>query len=123
MTSSEKESFSFQAPVAIEGAVETWMSKVEAEMRATLYHISKEGVFFYAKTSRCACALCVPQGRGCGRGCTRPVLVCACVCVICKSPPPFACPLACTHLKGFPAHASCQCLPLPPYACLCLPAC
>uniref|UniRef100_A0A6S8LSH1 AAA+ ATPase domain-containing protein n=1 Tax=Dunaliella tertiolecta TaxID=3047 RepID=A0A6S8LSH1_DUNTE len=52
MTSSEKESFSFQAPVAIEGAVETWMSKVEAEMRATLYHISKEGVFFYAKSAR-----------------------------------------------------------------------
>ncbi|KAF5830619.1 hypothetical protein DUNSADRAFT_14266 [Dunaliella salina] len=52
MTSSEKEAFSFQAPVAIEGAVESWMSKVEAEMRATLYHISKEGVFYYAKSAR-----------------------------------------------------------------------
>lgn len=52
MTSSEKESFSFQTPVAIEGAVESWMAKVEHEMRATLYHISKAGVFYYAKTAR-----------------------------------------------------------------------
>jgi dynein heavy chain len=54
MISSEKEAFSFQSPVIIEGAVEVWMAKVEEEMRATLYHISKEGVFYYAKTSRCA---------------------------------------------------------------------
>jgi len=57
MTSSEKESFAFQSPVAIEGAVESWMAKVEGEMRATLYHISKEGVFFYAKSARCVCVV------------------------------------------------------------------
>ncbi|GMH41526.1 hypothetical protein BSKO_09436 [Bryopsis sp. KO-2023] len=52
MTSSEKEGFDFLAPVAIEGAVEVWMKNVESEMRRTLYQISKEGVFYYAKQAR-----------------------------------------------------------------------
>lgn len=52
MVSSEKEGFDFRTPVAIEGAVEVWMTAVEAEMRRTLYQISKEGVFYYAKSPR-----------------------------------------------------------------------
>ena len=54
MESSETESFSFipsQAPV-IEGPVESWMTTVEDEMRATLKHIAKEGVFEYASMPR-----------------------------------------------------------------------
>ncbi len=53
MISSEKETFDFRTAVPIEGAVENWMTAVEAEMRRTLYQITKEGVFFYAKTPRC----------------------------------------------------------------------
>lgn len=52
MVSAEKESFTFQAPVAIDGAVEVWMKNVESEMRRTLHQISKEGVFYYAKQAR-----------------------------------------------------------------------
>lgn len=52
MTSSEGEGFDFRAPVSTEGPVEAWMTAVEAEMRRTLYQISKEGVFFYAKKPR-----------------------------------------------------------------------
>jgi len=52
MISSEKESFDFRTPVPIEGAVENWMTAVEAEMRRTLYQITKEGAFYYAKTPR-----------------------------------------------------------------------
>jgi hypothetical protein len=52
MISSEEESFTFHTSVAIEGPVEQWMARVEAEMRGTLYQISKEGVFYYAKTAR-----------------------------------------------------------------------
>ena len=52
MVSSEKESFDFKSPVPIEGAVEVWMTAAEAEMRRTLYQITKEGVFYYAKTAR-----------------------------------------------------------------------
>jgi hypothetical protein len=29
-----------------------WMTNVEGEMRRTLYQITKEGVFYYAKTAR-----------------------------------------------------------------------
>jgi len=52
MVSSEGEAFDFRTPVPIEGAVESWMTGVEAEMRNTLYQISKEGVFYYAKLAR-----------------------------------------------------------------------
>nr|Q9SMH3.1 RecName: Full=Dynein-1-alpha heavy chain, flagellar inner arm I1 complex; AltName: Full=1-alpha DHC; AltName: Full=Dynein-1, subspecies f [Chlamydomonas reinhardtii]CAB56598.1 1-alpha dynein heavy chain [Chlamydomonas reinhardtii] len=52
MVSSEKEGFEFRNVVPIEGAVELWMTNVEAEMRKTLYQITKEGIFFYAKTPR-----------------------------------------------------------------------
>lgn len=41
MVSSEGEAFDFRTPVPIEGAVESWMTGVEAEMRNTLYQISK----------------------------------------------------------------------------------
>ena len=54
MVSSEKESFNFRTPVPIEGAVELWMTAVEAEMQRTLYQITKEGAFYYAKIPRCA---------------------------------------------------------------------
>lgn len=52
MVSSEKESFPFQSNVAIEGPVEVWMKNVEEEMCNTLYQITKEGVFYYAKSAR-----------------------------------------------------------------------
>lgn len=52
MMSAEKESFSFQSPVTIDGAVEVWMKNVETEMRITLFQISKEGVYYYAKQAR-----------------------------------------------------------------------
>eukprot|EP00803_Ostreobium_quekettii_P011338 evm.model.scf_1312.1 EVM.evm.TU.scf_1312.1 scf_1312:839-40608(+) len=52
MTSAEAESFDFRSKVAIEGPVEAWMGAVEAEMRRTLFEISKEGVFYYAKMPR-----------------------------------------------------------------------
>eukprot|EP00798_Chlamydomonas_sp_ICE-L_P031817 gene31817-7021_t len=52
MVSSEKEAFDFRQPVPIEGAVEIWMTNVQAEMRRTLFAITKEGVFYYAKSPR-----------------------------------------------------------------------
>lgn len=51
-TSSEKESFSCVDNVVIEGAVEVWMTAVEAEMRSSLWFITKEAVFRYAKEQR-----------------------------------------------------------------------
>lgn len=36
----------------VEGAVEGWMTEVEAEMRRTLHVITKEAVFYYAKKAR-----------------------------------------------------------------------
>lgn len=47
MTSSEGEGFAFRSVVPVEGAVETWMTAVEAEMRRTLAAVMKEG--------ECAC--------------------------------------------------------------------
>lgn len=52
MTSSEGETFDYRQPVPVEGAAETWMTAVEAEMKATLFQITKEGVFYYAKQPR-----------------------------------------------------------------------
>lgn len=43
MTSSEGESFAFRSLVPVEGAVESWMTGVEAEMRRTLAVVMKEG--------------------------------------------------------------------------------
>ena len=43
MTSTEGESFSFRSVVPVEGAVESWMTAVEAEMRRTLAAVMKEG--------------------------------------------------------------------------------
>lgn len=43
MTSSEGESFAFRTVVPVEGAVESWMTAVEAEMRRTLAAVMKEG--------------------------------------------------------------------------------
>jgi dynein heavy chain len=43
MTSSEGESFAFRTVVPVEGAVELWMTAVEAEMRRTLAVVMKEG--------------------------------------------------------------------------------
>jgi len=52
MGSNENEEFSFTNPTAIEGPVEIWMTSVESEMRESLHRISKEGVFYYAKSNR-----------------------------------------------------------------------
>jgi dynein heavy chain len=43
MTSSEGEGFAFRSMVPVEGAVEVWMTGVEAEMRRTLAVVMKEG--------------------------------------------------------------------------------
>lgn len=43
MMSSEGEGFAFRSVVPVEGAVETWMTAVEAEMRRTLAAVMKEG--------------------------------------------------------------------------------
>ena len=48
MVSSEKEKFEHKQPVPIEGAVEVWMTAVEAAMRASVHGITKEGVYKYA---------------------------------------------------------------------------
>ena len=52
MTSSEGESFTCREPSAIEGPVESWMTMAEAEMKASLRTITKEGVFHYAHQAR-----------------------------------------------------------------------
>ena len=52
MTSSEGETFDFRQAVAVEGAVEAWMLNVEAEMRSTLFFITKEATFYYAEMVR-----------------------------------------------------------------------
>lgn len=41
MVSSEKEGFEFRNVVPIEGAVEVWMTNVEAEMRKTLFQVRR----------------------------------------------------------------------------------
>jgi dynein heavy chain len=52
MVSSEKESFSFNTIRLTEGAVETWLSGIEAEMLETLRRVMKEATFTYPKTDR-----------------------------------------------------------------------
>lgn len=52
MGSSEGETFELRAPVAVEGAVEIWMTAVEKEMSNSLRSITKEGVFRYANEER-----------------------------------------------------------------------
>eukprot|EP01018_Ginkgo_biloba_P029502 Gb_13874 [translate_table: standard] len=52
MRSSEGETYAFRAIVPTEGAVEVWMKRVESEMRRSLYQISKEGIYYYAKSRR-----------------------------------------------------------------------
>ena len=52
MQSSEGEKFSFKTAVPTEGAVETWMFNVDAEMKTTLHRMMKESVFMYNKSTR-----------------------------------------------------------------------
>lgn len=52
MGSSEGETFQLREPVAVEGAVEVWMTAVENEMSNSLRSITKEGVFRYAREER-----------------------------------------------------------------------
>lgn len=52
MGSSEGEVFQLREPVAVEGAVEGWMTAVEHEMINSLRSITKEGVFRYANEER-----------------------------------------------------------------------
>lgn len=72
MTSSEGESFSFRSVVPVEGAVEVWMTGVEAEMRRTLAAVMKEGeccqvvqlplavLFSYRHAAKSASVCCWP---------------------------------------------------------------
>lgn len=52
MSSVEKEGFTCETPVPIEGPVESWMTACEDEMHASLKDITKVGVFNYAKHTR-----------------------------------------------------------------------
>lgn len=52
MGSSEGEVFQLREPVAVDGAVEAWMTAVENEMISSLRSITKEGVFRYASEER-----------------------------------------------------------------------
>lgn len=52
MGSSEGEAFLLREPVAVEGAVEAWMTAVENEMSNSLRSITKEGVYCYANEER-----------------------------------------------------------------------
>jgi dynein heavy chain len=52
LESSEGESFEFRTTVSTDGAVENWMTNIQAEMRVTLRNILKESVFLYPKQER-----------------------------------------------------------------------
>jgi len=52
LESSEGESFEFRTTVSTDGAVESWMTNIQAEMRVTLRTILKENVFSYPKEDR-----------------------------------------------------------------------
>lgn len=52
LTSSEGESFALRDNSPVEGAVEHWMTRAEAEMQKSLHSITKEGVFSYATKDR-----------------------------------------------------------------------
>lgn len=49
MVSSESESFTFTNPVSIDGPIEDWMTMVENEMKYSLWHRTKDSIFWYAK--------------------------------------------------------------------------
>ena len=52
MLSAEGETYQYRLKVSTEGAVESWMKSVEAEMRHSLFEIFKEGTYYYAKSIR-----------------------------------------------------------------------
>ncbi|KAL0227597.1 hypothetical protein RCL1_003741 [Eukaryota sp. TZLM3-RCL] len=54
MKSSEGEEFRFITDVKAKGHVEDWLTLVDAEMKRTLHRLTKESVFYYAKTPRLA---------------------------------------------------------------------
>lgn len=59
MTSSEGEGFAFRSQVPVEGAVEVWMTGVEAEMRRTLAVVMKEGEQCAGSRPHCVHCDCV----------------------------------------------------------------
>lgn len=52
MTSDEGEQYDFQTPVKPDDKIESWMNKVEEEMKRTLHVLTKTAVFYYAKEDR-----------------------------------------------------------------------
>jgi dynein heavy chain, axonemal len=52
MMSEEGEEYTFKEPFKPESNVEDWMQQVDKAMQSTLKHITKEGVFNYAKMDR-----------------------------------------------------------------------
>lgn len=64
MTSSEGESFAFRSVVPVEGAVEVWMTAVEAEMRRTLAAVMKEGECCRVEDTCRSVLHCCPQQLG-----------------------------------------------------------
>lgn len=52
MTSEEGETYDFLTPVKPDDKIESWMCKVEEEMKRTLHWLTKKAVFEYAKKDR-----------------------------------------------------------------------
>lgn len=52
MESDEGEAYAFSEPQKPEGAVESWMTKMDIEMQATLHRKTKEATFVYANKER-----------------------------------------------------------------------
>jgi dynein heavy chain len=52
MVSPKKEQYAYRKHVSTEGAVETWLTKAEQEMKSTLRLIAKGGIFAYAGADR-----------------------------------------------------------------------
>mmetsp|Transcript_53278 Transcript_53278/g.159518 ORF Transcript_53278/g.159518 Transcript_53278/m.159518 type:complete len:3881 (-) Transcript_53278:473-12115(-) len=69
LESSEGESFELRSAVSIEGPVECWMTKVEEEMKQSLWTLTKQAVFRYAterRTDWIADAKCLGMNTICG---------------------------------------------------------
>lgn len=52
MVSDKEEIFEFEKAVKVQGAVETWMFAVDAEMQRSLKRVTKKGIFYYGKMQR-----------------------------------------------------------------------
>lgn len=74
MVSSEKEGFEFRNVVPIEGAVELWMTNVEAEMRKTLYQVRRMDGACRCCGSLCGKPQCLLEEAPCSKTVTATAL-------------------------------------------------